>query len=98
MEQVIFSWKHVIDNDLLKPTHKGIISDYRGACYTIKDEDVDTLESFFNENADSFKGCKLAMVLDSVESGEEIISKKNLFLDRKAFSSIQKALEWVQGS
>jgi hypothetical protein len=98
MEDVINSWKYLIDNKIIAPSHIGVVSDFRKADIKLDRGvgEIYKLENFFKENINIFKNLRLTQIIIT-----PIIALPMLFeieitdFKSKPFSTIEAAIDWI---
>lgn len=96
MSSIISSWKDVLTKKLITEGHKGVISDYRGTDILVSEEDIVTLEKFFQEHIEIFRNLRMAQLVDTPKIIYPILFNIGYpNFHSKPFSTIEAAKMWI---
>jgi len=99
VDDIISSWKHILEQILILEKHKGVITDYRESdeLSTIKFEDTKDIKKYIEENFEVFKNLKLAVVIDSPKIVVPILFMDDFpQLNMEIFSTMRAAKHWIK--
>jgi len=96
IDEIINTWKYLIENKLKHKKYKGIINDFTNARLEMEIDDVEQLMNLFKENIDIFKDLKLAVIMSSPENIVfPAFAQNNSTFKIKPFSTISAAKDWM---
>lgn len=96
VDDIIDSWKFIIENQLLKDSIKGVINNLTGCELSMEISDFERLISFLKKQ-DYLKGIRLAVICTNPKFiifpvlGEKNISEVKI----KPFSTVDAGVEWI---
>lgn len=95
VEDIIESWEYLIENDILKDKHKGVINDISSCELGLNSESFRKLMSYLRMNP-LLKKLKLAVVCDSAKNIVfPVLAEDEEELHVKPFSTFEAALRWI---
>lgn len=97
VEEVIESWKHLTDNNLVTLEHKGVINDICDCDLRLNHESFPKLMKYLNGDP-VLKNIKLAVVCDSSKNiaFPLIAESEEKKLNVKVFTSMKSAINWIK--
>jgi len=96
VDDIIYSWKDCIEQEMINENCKGVISDFLQAYLQVSKADLKTFEKFYDEYEKLFTKVKITQIIDSSLIAFPILLeyqyKKN---KSKAFSTVEAATDWI---
>ncbi len=97
MIDIISSWEHAFENNIIPKETKGFILDYRKATFKIEIDDHAQLADFYKNHIDIFRNCKIGIITENPR--DVVIPILVESLDdgyySKPFSTLKAAISWV---
>lgn len=96
VDDIVSSWNYLINNKLITPGLKGIISDFREADFLVDKTGFKKLSNYYSENIDLISHLKLAQLITTSKIVFTILFEdQNPQIPTKAFSTMGAARRWV---
>ncbi len=98
-KDIFSSWKELIKEGWLNPSLKGIINDFREMELDAKVSDVNEVMKLIDNNFDTFKGIRIAVVVDSYKNivFPMMVEKLSKKVKIRPFSTFEAARDWIHG-
>lgn len=96
INDLLDSWKYIIEQELCSGDFKGVITDFRETDFQVEMIELRVLDAFFKENMESICHLSIAQIIDSPKIAFPILlAKQYPHLRLKAFSTLKAAKEWI---
>lgn len=91
------SWHYAFENNLIPPTTKGFILDYRKASLDIDSKKYKKIVSFYKKNISVFRDKKIAVITNSSKDIviPILVEQKDKGYSSKPFSTVEAAIRWI---
>lgn len=96
---IFSSWQALIKDGWFAPSLIGVINDFREMELDAKVSDVNEILKLIDKNFDTFKGIKIAVIVDSYKNivFPMMVEKLSKKVKIKPFSTFDAARDWVLG-
>lgn len=95
-DELLESWKHLVENTLQEKSYDGILNDFCDAQIKMEINDLEYLMDFFRQNMSIFQNLKLAVVMTSPDNIIfPLFAKKTSPFNIAAFTTLNAAQKWI---
>lgn len=96
IEDLTISIDHIIKNNLIHKSHKGIISDFSEVNFLFSPNDLSSIKLLFTNNYKILSKLKLAQVVTSPQIVLPVLfADQNPNIMTKSFSTYEAARKWI---
>lgn len=95
-EDIVALWENEIREQVITPSHVGVVTDYRDAEITFDTDGLDLIEQLILRHPELARNIKIAPVIDTPKVIIPIILRERYpYVRLKVFSTVEAAVKWI---